>query len=243
MNLLRHASSLKHKIDAKISKQRGTFLSRTPKEAYDIFGLEFDKQDKIKNLELGDSKLDKLSVPSQGFLVGAFSKYASTFPEGQNIGKTFDSFQGNESNMKSQIDFYLRCVVMAGYDSGVYISSDEPFVTLDGKYKGNHDLVVFKKDLSTILCRYAKEVEGKKFHPIELAQSGIVFELYEHYWKNPQSDVYGCVSDLNNWIFLKYDGNQFYRTHRVFKLALHNTAIVSLAIKILNILDAKPLIY
>lgn len=243
MNLLRHASTLKHKIDAKILKQRGTFLSRTPKEAKDIFGLQFDKPDTMKNLELGDSKLDKLSVPSQGFLVGVFSKYASTFPEGQSIGKTFDSFQGNESNMKSQIEFYLRSVVMAGYESGVYISSDEPFVTMDGKYKGNHDLVVSNKDLPTIVCRYAKEVEGKKYHPIELAQSGIVFEIYEQYWKNPQRDIYGCVSDLNNWIFFKYDGNQFFRNHRVFKLALHNTAIVSLGIKILNILDAKPLIY
>lgn len=243
MKLYRNISSLKQKIDAKISKQRGHFSKRTPHEAKEIFGIKFDKPSYIKNLELPDSKIDKLSVESQNFLSAAFSKYALTFPEDERLGKTFDSFQGNESNMSSQIEFYLRSVIMVGYEKGVSLSLDEAFFNNEGKYKGNHDLTIAKQNNPIIVCRFAKKYENKKFHPIDSALSSIVFELYEEYWKNPQRDIFGCVSDLNNWIFLKYNGIEFFRTHRVYKLALHNTAIVSLAIKILNILEEKPYLY
>lgn len=243
MKIYRTASTLKQKIDAKISKQRGQFSKRTPHEAKEIFGLKFDKPASIKNLELGDSNINKLSPESQTFLSGALSKYTLTFPEPERLTKSFDSFQGNDSNMSSQIEFYLRSVIMVGYEKGVSISLDEAFFNTEGKYKGNHDLTISKQDRAVIVCRFAKKIEDKKFHPIDSALSSIVFELYEEYWKNPQREVFGCVSDLNNWIFLKYNGIEFFRTHRVYKLALHNTAIVSLAIKILNILEEKPYLY
>ena len=242
MILSRCASSFKHKVDLQINKQRGTFASRSSKDAREVFGLKFTKLDNVTNFDLGDSKLDKLSSTSQVFLVKSLTKYCSTFPEDQTMKKVFDEFKGNPENMARHIDFYIRSIIMTSYETGVYASNDLAFFNSEGQYKGNHDLTVFKGTKPVLICRYAKEVEGVRGFPLENAFCSNLFELYAEYWKDPVQPIFGCVTDLNNWIFLKYDGERFARTHRIYKFALHNTAILSLAIKILNILETKPFI-
>jgi hypothetical protein len=209
------------------------------KDAKIVFGLKFSDFKKTPDLNLGDSKLDRLSQASQAFLVKGLQKFTETFPEDQSIKTTFDGFKGNDFNMNSHIEYFFRSVVMVGFENGVFVSGEETAFDCLGEFKGCHDLVVYRDERPVIICSFARTGEKSKGLGMEKAFCSNLFELYSQYWKAPGNDVFGCISDLNNWIFLKYDGKKFYRTHRIYKLALHNTAVVSLAIKILNILESR----
>ena len=73
----------------------------------------------------------------------------------------------------------------------------------------------------------------------EFAFCNSIFEIYSLYWEKEANPVYGCVTDYNNWLFVKYDGHAFYRSRLVYKLAMHNTSIFSIAIKLADMYESK----
>lgn len=235
----RAIATKKDKIDSLIKLQRGTFNKRSPKELDNIFKITLSNLNSTKDLILPDSSLDRMSISSQEFLVNALTKYNSTFQFEEGMNRNFDAFKGNEQTMHSIVEYFLRSLIMCTYEEGVTVSSGETIVMDNGLVKGTHDFVIKKGSLAVFTLRLAKRNEQVKASPIEQAFASNIFEIYAQYWKNPVWPHYGCVSDLNSWIFLKYDGEHIFRTTKIYKLALHNTSILSLAVKILNIIDTK----
>ncbi|OMJ65410.1 hypothetical protein SteCoe_38278 [Stentor coeruleus] len=229
----------KEKIDSLLKLQRGTFNKRSPKELDNIFKVDLFNLNTTKDLILPESSLDRMSLSSQEFLVNALTKYNSTFPIEESMNRNFDGFKGNEQTMHSLVEYYLRSLIMCTYEEGVTITSGETIYMDNGLVKGTHDFVINKGNLPILTLRLAKRSKQAKITPIEQGFVSNIFEMYTQYWKTPIWPHYGCVSDLNSWIFLKYDGEHIFRTTKIYKLALHNTSILSLAVKILNIIDAK----
>ena len=226
-------------IDRKIISQRGTFASRSPKDLDSIFGISFQSLSTTKPLDLGESSLDRLSLPTQEYFLNSLYRYNATFPAGQGLSKDFDGFTGNEHHMDSIIEYFFRTLVVATYEEGVSLGLKDPIIMHDGTRKGNYDLVVNRAGLPILVVRFAKFNPNIRGSNLEQGFCGNIFEIYANYWKNRVWPVFGCVTDLNSWIFLKFDGENMYRDSKVYKLALHNTAILSLANKILNVIDSK----
>jgi hypothetical protein len=239
--IFRALSTSKQVIDSKILSQRGNFDRRSTKELESVFKISFTDLETTKDLDLGESSLDRLPLSAQEFLVSAFTSYNNTFLPKSSLTKDFDDFKGNEASMKSIIEFFIRSLILSTYEEGVYVSTGEPIILDNGVRKGFHDLVITKGEFPCLVIRHAVQNPQAKGIPLEQAFCNNVFEVYTTYWKTPVWPLFGCISDLNSWIFIKYDGKDFYRTHKIYKLALHNTAILSLSNKILNIIDNKVL--
>lgn len=179
--LFRFFSYSKPEIDAKISALKGTFSGRTPKELKSIFGISFADTKTTKELDLGESSLDRLSTETSEFIINAFYRYNSTFLIRNSITRDFDGFEGNEASMSSLIEFFIRTLIFSVYEEGVSASFNDPIICENGSRKGYHDLVVYKGEFPQIVFKFAKVNERIRGSPLEQAFCNNIFEIYSTY--------------------------------------------------------------
>ncbi|OMJ86810.1 hypothetical protein SteCoe_11581 [Stentor coeruleus] len=237
--LLRRIAINKLRVDNLLKAQTGTFNRRSPKELDQVFGLSYSDLKTTQELILPEPDLGRIPQSSQEFLVNAMFRYNSTFKSEEGMSKDIDGFKGNEITMQAYVEYYLRTLIMCSYEEGVSVTSGERIVMDMGLHKGHHDFVIKRGGFPIIVFRLVRENNHIKGLPIEQAFTSNIFEVYSAYWKNPVWPLYGCICDLNSWIFIKYDGEFFYRSSKTHKLALHSASILSLAAKILSIIDSK----
>lgn len=220
-----------------ISKLQGGFETRTPADLKAVFDLRYNSLDNIKILEFEQENPNRLTPDSKEFFISAFTGFNNTFPDGQCLGPVPNSFMGNYANMSSIIEYFIRTLIMAGYESGITVSLSDPVKTKEGEPKGRHDLIIYRGGCPALLMRYAKLIPQQSKSALEQSYTSLIFSLYSEYHKSPIWPLYGLISDLNTWEFLKYDGTSFYRSPPQ-PLFLHAPTIYSLSQKILPILDS-----
>ena len=180
----RSFSRTKEQIDPRINAQRGTFSNRSPKDLETVFGINFYLLNTTKDLDLGESSLDRLPIPTQEYLLNSIYRYNSTFPENQRLKRDFDNYTGNELHMSSIIEFFIRSLILSTYEEGIMITSQDPIILDNGTRKGNHDLVIYRGGYPILIIRYAKPNENIRGYPMEQAFCNNIFEVYASYWKN-----------------------------------------------------------
>lgn len=232
-------SNAKEKIDKLLVSQRGTFSSKSPKDLYSVFGISFETLRSTKPLDLGESRLDRLPMHTQEYLLNSLYRYNATFPINQGLTRDFEKFDGTHPHMDSLIEFYIRTLMLSTYEEGITVSLRDPVILQTGERKGHYDLVVSRGGFPILIVKFAKFNEKIRGGPLEQGFCSNIFEIYTSFWMHQVWPVFGCVTDLNSWIFTKYDGKDIHRSEKIFKFALHNTAILSLSNKILNIIDSK----
>lgn len=237
--LLRGIATNKFRIDNLLKAQTGTFNRRSPRELDQVFGLSYSDLKTTQELILPEPDLQRMPQGSQEFLVNAMFRYNSTFTSKEGMSRDVDGFKGNEITMQAFVEYYIRTLIMCSYEEGVTVTTGERIVMDMGLHKGHHDLVVKRGNFPIISFRLVRKNDQIKGLPIEQAFASNVFEVYSAYWKNPVWPLYGCICDLNSWIFIKYNGEFFFRSSKTHKLALHSASILSLATKILSIIDSK----
>lgn len=223
-------------VDLRMSKLRGGLEHRTPRELRDIFKIDFMYPSDTEDLELPESSVNKLTEDQQKFFINSVRSFNMTFPENERISD-FNGFQGKESVLGSHVEHFLRSLIVTAYTEGVYLFKGFKVVQSSGDAFGESPLVLSVIDAPRVIVRPVKQ--NTRVPPMEAAFCSGVFEMYSLYHAGKYWPVYNCITDLNNWLFLKYDGRHIYRSRRVYKLATHSTSILSLGIKFLDILDSK----
>jgi len=236
--LFRCFQSKKELIDKLISSQRGDFDKRTPRDLRDVFKLDFRKASELAPFSIPESSTERLSHDQQDFLKNLIAAYNSTLPSPHKLSKSFEAYSGADTYKHSLIETFLRGVVIVGYQEGVEVHKNYR-VNLPGNKEGHSEYVITLADVPRLVTRVAVKKDWRiRGTPLEFAFCSVVFEMYSHFWENPMWPIVGVISDVNSWIFLKYDGEEFSMSQKVYKLALHDTAIYSLGIKFLNVLDS-----
>ena len=224
--------------DQRISQLPGGFDRMTPANLKKVFDIRYNTLENIKLLELPSPNPNRLTPESQEFFLNAFIRFNSSLPPGQSIGQTPNSFKGNYANMSSLIEFFIRALVMAGYESGITVSLSDPIQTKTGIPKGKHEINIYRGNLPIILIRPAKLIPQQSSSALEQSFTSLIFSLYTEYQNSPIWPLYGILSDINTWEFLKFDGTSFYRSPPL-PLFLDSTPLHSLSHTILQILDSS----
>lgn len=120
--------------------------------------------------------------------------------------------------------------MLVGYDGKLRVAADYPVLHDNRKLQDVNDLAIVSETTTLLVARYARRIQYRgTTNPMEFAFAQNLFELYTAYWAGTLGPVYGCVTDLNSWLFLKFDGEAFYRADQVLKLALTKESILGLA--------------
>jgi hypothetical protein len=224
--------------DQKISRLPGGFDRMTPADLKKVFNIRYNSLENTKLLDLPTPNPNRLTQESQEFFLNAFIRFNSSLPPDQSIGQRPNSFKGNYTNMCSLIEFFIRALVMAGYESGITVSLSDPILTKSGLSKGKHEINIYRGNCPIILIRPGKLIPQQSSSALEQSFTSLIFSLYTEYQNSPIWPLYGILSDINTWEFLKYDGTSFYRSPPL-PLFLESTALHSLSHTILQILDSS----
>lgn len=236
-----HESILKRKevIDDRMYNFRGGFEARTPRDLKNVFDIDYRRTRNIKPFEV-PSLTEPLDKPKQEFLLKSITNYNNTYTSSQRLSSDGSLFQGSPVHLESHLEHFLRTMILVNYQEGVYLENNYKLVHNKATKESKSEYVILLNETPAIILRVSpeekKEIRGS---PLELAFVSNLFELYSYFWEMPQMPVYGCVTDLNYWIFLKYDGNEFFRAEKVYKYSLNPSSIIGLATKFYGILDIQ----
>lgn len=204
---------------SKISSLPGPFDKRTSSDLQSVFSLSYSST--LPAIPLKPLLKYRISESSQDFFLNAFLRYLTSLPVDQQIFNS-KSIDVSHSNKLSLIDFFIRALIMSAYDSGVTLSRSVQITTPKGDKKGNHEMMIQRGDLPICIVRSSKHIPQKGDNDMELAFISMVFEIFNCYHNQPVWPLYGCVTDVKKWVFLMYDGKEFFRNDLELQIELED---------------------
>jgi hypothetical protein len=236
-----HDSILQKKevFDDRMHNFRGGFEARTPKDLKNVFDIDYRKTRNLKSFEVPNLK-HPFDRPKQEFLIKSILNYNNTYPSSQRLSSDSNPYPGSSTHLRSHLEHFLRTMILVSYQEGVYLENNYKLVHSKATKESYSEYVILLNETPGLVLRVApsekREIRG---NPLELAFVSNLFELYTYFWEMPQMPVYGCVTDLDYWIFLKYDGDAFYRADKVYKYSSNPNAVLGLATKFYGILESQ----
>ena len=204
---------------SKISSLPGPFDKRTSSDLQSVFSLSYSST--LPTIPLKSLLKNRISESSQDFFLNAFLRYLTSLPVDQQVFNS-KSIDVSHSNKLSLIDFFIRAIIMSAYDSGVTLSNSVQIIMPNGEKKGNHELMIKRGDLPICIVRSSKHIPQKGDNDMELAFISMIFEVFTCYHTQPVWPLFGCVTNARKWIFLKYDGKDFFRNDLELEIELED---------------------